>query len=188
MLWSLHKTWLDPTVCLHLRRHGRLRRISLPAAGFSRSLKGPARTLLEGGVLISSARSIPGAAPRTGAFVLAALVASGAAFALLRRLFQRCFHNGVFFGPSLLPPLSTPGVAVDTALAAAPVFAFPDLVRDRALFGLGFAVASTSRRRLELLIFWLSLVASLWILIYILVLLDIGVFTWCHRDLGLRLT
>ena len=82
-----------------------------------------------GRVLISSARFIPCAAPRAGTSVSAAIVASGAAFALLRRLFQRCFHNGVFFGPSLLPPLSTPGVAVDTALQAAPVFAFPDLVR-----------------------------------------------------------
>ena len=44
-----------------------------------------------GRVLISSARFIPCEAPRTGAFVLAALVASGAAFAYLRRLVQRCF-------------------------------------------------------------------------------------------------
>ena len=47
---------------------------------------------------------------------------------------------------------------------------------------------STSRGRLELLIFCFSLVASLWVFIYVLVILDIGVFTWCHRDLGRRLT
>ena len=56
-----------------------------------------------GRVLISSARFIPCAAPRTGTSVLAALVASGAAFAWLRRLFQRCFTTGSFLAhPSSL--------------------------------------------------------------------------------------
>ena len=52
VLWSLHKTWWDPTTCVRLLHFGRLRRMGSPAAGLSRSLKGPAWTLLEGGYFL----------------------------------------------------------------------------------------------------------------------------------------
>ena len=142
-----------------------------------------------GRVLISSARFIPCAAPRTGAFVLAALVASGAAFAYLRRLVQRCFSAAGLFLP--IPPPSTVnsrGCRGHSATSSAS-FRIPRPGPGSCFIWVGFCSrfdVSRPARASHLLLFFGRF--ALWDLIYVLVILDIGVFTWCHRDLGRRLT